>query len=106
MLVPGYAASAPVRFYAQEVQQDAYYSIISKSAERAHAGCQAAVRLALMELLLTPTAQVVENLEICTPLPPYLQVLPTRRVLHALVLALVVGVVGVVAVVVVFSCFV
>jgi hypothetical protein len=35
----GYAASAPMRFYSQEVEQNAYYEIITNSANRALAGC-------------------------------------------------------------------
>ena len=39
-----YAASAPMYFYAQQVQQNAYYEHISKIAEEAFPGCSLAVR--------------------------------------------------------------
>ena len=42
-----YAASAPMRFYAQQVEQYAYYAVITKSAKRASTGCPAAVQTAL-----------------------------------------------------------
>jgi len=69
----GYAASAPVLFYAQEVDQSAYYKIITSSAERAIKGCAAAVRYAMTLLLTTPVEEVVSQLNICTPLPIYMQ---------------------------------
>lgn len=40
-----YAASAPMKFYSQEVDQYAYYDVITASAERSLPGCAKAVKL-------------------------------------------------------------
>jgi len=45
-----YAASAPIQFYAQKVDTNAYYNLIADSAERSLAGCRENVRLALQEV--------------------------------------------------------
>lgn len=45
-----YAASAPMKFYAQQVDQAAYYNHISAVAEKAHSGCRQAVQSTLMEV--------------------------------------------------------
>jgi len=45
-----YAASAPIRFYAQQIDQYDYYELITKSAERSLAGCAANVRDALADV--------------------------------------------------------
>jgi Serine carboxypeptidase S28 len=42
-----YAASAPMKFYSQEVSQDDYYNLISDVAEKTIPGCSKAVRDAL-----------------------------------------------------------
>mmetsp|Transcript_19725 Transcript_19725/g.46113 ORF Transcript_19725/g.46113 Transcript_19725/m.46113 type:complete len:508 (-) Transcript_19725:210-1733(-) len=68
----GYAASAPMKFYAQEVDQFEYYKIITASAERASPNCPDAVRSALSIMLQTPVADLIKELGICTPLPAYL----------------------------------
>jgi hypothetical protein len=47
----GYAASAPVNFYAQTVPQAAYFGHISNVAEQAVPGCRNAVRSVLMQVL-------------------------------------------------------
>merc|ERR1719223_903602 len=41
-----YAASAPLKFYTQQVGQYDYYTKVTESAEKAVAGCSHAVRLA------------------------------------------------------------
>lgn len=45
-----YAASAPMRFYAQQVDQTAYYKHITDVAETAVPGCAAAVRSTLLDV--------------------------------------------------------
>lgn len=45
-----YAASAPVRFYAQQVDEGAYYKVISDTAELAVPGCAAGARRAFRAL--------------------------------------------------------
>jgi hypothetical protein len=60
-------------FYAQGVEQSAYYSRVTASAERASPGCPAAVRRVLAATLASATkAQMVAGLNLCTPLPPYI----------------------------------
>lgn len=46
-----YAASAPMKFYAQHTDSSAYYDHISSVAEKAKVGCSKAVRQALDEVL-------------------------------------------------------
>jgi hypothetical protein len=46
-----YAASAPVKFYAQQVPQEAYYDRITVAADRAFPGCARAVRSSLDEVV-------------------------------------------------------
>jgi pimeloyl-ACP methyl ester carboxylesterase len=67
-----YAASAPMRIYAQQVQQYAYYEVITKSAERAQAGCAASVAAALKIIGSASTATLVKELNLCAPLPAYI----------------------------------
>ena len=47
----GYAASAPMKFYAQDVPHSAYYDHITKVAEAAVPGCAAAVQKSLQALV-------------------------------------------------------
>lgn len=69
-----YAASAPLTFYAQEVEQHAYYAKVTQSAERSLPGCAAALRTTFAALVALSTAEeVVEGLGLCTPLPAYLR---------------------------------
>jgi hypothetical protein len=42
-----YAASAPVKFYAQQVPQDAYYDRVTEATDQAFPGCAGAVRTSL-----------------------------------------------------------
>ena len=69
-----YAGSAPMGFYAQAVDQYAYYKVITQSAERAVPGCAAAVRQVVAATLgASPTkAQVVTGANLCKPLPDYI----------------------------------
>lgn len=67
-----YAASAPMRFYAQQVDQFSYYQVITRSAEAAAAGCAKAVRAATHLLPTADTPTLVAKLNLCTPLPPYI----------------------------------
>eukprot|EP00472_Partenskyella_glossopodia_P001309 CAMPEP_0197526400 /NCGR_PEP_ID=MMETSP1318-20131121/17701_1 /TAXON_ID=552666 /ORGANISM="Partenskyella glossopodia, Strain RCC365" /LENGTH=417 /DNA_ID=CAMNT_0043080549 /DNA_START=207 /DNA_END=1460 /DNA_ORIENTATION=- len=70
-----YAASAPMKFYAQEVDQYEYYKIITDVAEQAFPGCPSAVRYVLNETLLQSKskAEIVKGLGICEPLPKYME---------------------------------
>jgi len=68
-----YAASAPMHFYAQTVDQYAYYRVITESAERASPGCPAAVRTMLASTLATATKDEIVSKLLCLPLPEYLQ---------------------------------
>lgn len=64
-----YAASAPLKFYSQQVGQYEYYSKITKSAERSLPGCAAAVRAAMevfQNLCSRASAkEIVERLSVC-----------------------------------------
>ena len=69
-----YSASAPMTFYTQEVGQFEYYQLITESAEKSATGCASAVRDAITAVHdLNAVDKVVEELDICTPLPEYLQ---------------------------------
>jgi len=69
-----YSASAPMTFYTQEVGQFEYYQLITESAEKSATGCSSAVREAINAVHdLSTINKVVEELDICTPLPEYLQ---------------------------------
>ena len=69
-----YSASAPMTFYTQEVDQFAYYKLITESAERSVKGCASSVREAIEAVHGLKTAnRVVKELDICTPLPTYLR---------------------------------
>ena len=69
-----YSASAPMTFYTQEVGQFEYYQLITESAEKSATGCASAVRDAITAVHdLNTVDKVVEELDICTPLPEYLQ---------------------------------
>lgn len=67
-----YAASAPMLFYSQEVDQYAYYEVVSDSAEKSVIGCSDSVRNALTTLSLLNKEDAVQALNICEPLPDYL----------------------------------
>jgi pimeloyl-ACP methyl ester carboxylesterase len=68
-----YAASAPMHFYAQSIDQYAYYRVVTESAERASPGCPAAVRSMLASTLAIATKDEIVSKLLCTPLPEYLQ---------------------------------
>ena len=63
-----YAASAPMKFYAQRVEQHAYYAVVTRSAEAARAGCAAAVAAALELVAAADVATLVTRLGLCAPL--------------------------------------
>lgn len=67
-----YAASAPVRIYAQQVQQYAYYQVVTRSAERAVSGCSAGVAKALKLVAAADSDTLLKELRLCTPLPGYM----------------------------------
>lgn len=70
----GYSASAPMRFYAQRVDQFAYYKRVTESAEKAVPGCPAAVRRILGSTLAgTSKNAMINGLGLCSPLPQYLE---------------------------------
>ena len=70
----GYSASAPMKFYSQEIgSQFDYYHVITKSAERSVKECPTAVRNSVKALHKLKTVhEVTETLGICDPLPDYL----------------------------------
>ena len=69
-----YSASAPMTFYTQEVDQFAYYQLITESAEKSVKDCSNSVREAIKAVHeLASVDKVVERLDICTPLPEYLR---------------------------------
>jgi hypothetical protein len=67
-----YSASAPMLFYAQEVDQYAYYKVVSDSAEKSVTGCSSAVKSALDTLSTLTKDAAIDALNICEPLPDYL----------------------------------
>ena len=68
-----WAASAPMRFYSQNVDQYAYYAVVTESADKAVPGCAAAVRGVLARTLAVATKDaIISGLDLCAPLPPYL----------------------------------
>jgi hypothetical protein len=68
-----WAASAPMRFYSQATGQYDYYKVVTESAETVVPGCPAAVRGALAKTLAIATKDdIVAGLNLCTPLPAYL----------------------------------
>ena len=70
--VGAYAASAPMNFYAQRVDQYDYYTVIKKSADRAKPGCSQAVRDALALITAADLTTLVKQLNLCQPLPSYM----------------------------------
>mmetsp|Transcript_39287 Transcript_39287/g.57798 ORF Transcript_39287/g.57798 Transcript_39287/m.57798 type:complete len:525 (-) Transcript_39287:244-1818(-) len=78
-----YAASAPMKFYSQQVNQGDYYNLITESAERVSSGCPAAVKASLMEVVHSLTMvpnnsvlfpKVAAKLGICTgSIPSYIR---------------------------------
>ena len=68
-----YAASAPMNFYAQHVDQYAYYKVITDSAEKAASGCANAVRTAMRLIAETSDIPTLsQKLRLCSPLPSYM----------------------------------
>ena len=67
-----YAASAPMRFYSQEVSQYAYYEVVTSSARRVDAKCPAAVLSALTLINNASSSDLISRLDLCQPLPPYM----------------------------------
>lgn len=68
-----YAASAPIFFYAQQVDQNAYYQLITDVAEDTVSGCADSVRASLAAVVkLGDLDAAVEALGLCTPLPAYM----------------------------------
>ena len=72
-----YAASAPVLFYAQQVEQHAYYDVVAKSADRSLPGCSGMVRKALDDVaeLVSESDDVQQPLArigVCGNLPGYI----------------------------------
>ena len=69
-----YSASAPMTFYTQEVGQFEYYQLITESAEKSVKDCSNSVREAIKAVHdLGDVGKVITELNICTPLPQYLQ---------------------------------
>ena len=69
-----YAASPPMGFYSQSVDQYAYYKLVTESAEKATAGCGNAVRNVLEATLAGADKNaIITGLNLCTPLPPYIE---------------------------------
>ena len=66
-----YAASAPMRFYAQQVSQYDYYRVVTHSAQRVSSACPAAVRAALQLVEEASQVELVAKLGLCEPLPAY-----------------------------------
>lgn len=73
-----YAAGAPVKFYAQQVEQNKYYDLISASAERSLAGCEGAIGKTMNSVadsLVSSSDFVsysVERLNVCETVPEYM----------------------------------
>lgn len=69
-----YAASAPMKFYSQQVGQYDYYTRVTESAERSLPGCQSAVLEAFVKLedlfAASSFQTLVDYFELCSPLPP------------------------------------
>ena len=69
-----YSASAPMYFYTQEVDQFDYYELITQSAEKSVKDCSSSVREAINAVhALNTVDKVIQELDICTPLPEYLR---------------------------------
>ena len=69
-----WAASAPMTFYSQQVDQYAYYKVVTASAARASPACPDAVRAMLAATLVGASKPaIVSGLNLCTPLPQYLE---------------------------------
>jgi len=68
-----HAASAPTRFYSQEVDQYAYYARVTESAERALQGCKQAVLRAFTSMEAFMVNATVDDItgrfSVCSPLP-------------------------------------
>jgi hypothetical protein len=67
-----YAASSPHYIYAQQVDQYAYYKVITDSAEKASAGCANAVRQSLSAMVQLSKRDAMKALNVCPKLPDYL----------------------------------
>ena len=70
-----YSGSSPMKFYAQAVDQYAYYAVITESARRASPQCPDAVRRMLAATLASAASKdtIIAKLNLCTPLPPYIE---------------------------------
>lgn len=77
-----YAGSAPMKFYSQDVQQYAYYEVVTNSAEKASPGCAAAVRSMLATLQAADKPTIINKLELCSPLPDYIQQDPVSTMIN------------------------
>eukprot|EP00929_Paragymnodinium_shiwhaense_P003639 TRINITY_DN104227_c0_g1_i1.p1 TRINITY_DN104227_c0_g1~~TRINITY_DN104227_c0_g1_i1.p1 ORF type:complete len:523 (-),score=69.49 TRINITY_DN104227_c0_g1_i1:146-1714(-) len=68
-----YAASAPMKFYTQQVEQLEYYDRVTRSAERSLAGCPAAVKKAFLAVdaffANASVEEISERFSVCKPLP-------------------------------------
>ena len=61
-----------MNFYAQRVSQYDYYTVIKRSAERAKPGCSVAVRDALSLITAADRSTLIQQLNLCVPLPSYM----------------------------------
>lgn len=71
-----WAASAPMLFYSQKVNQYDYYRVVTEAAAHISPACPASVRTLLAHTLAAPSTtkdSIATNLNLCTPLPQYLQ---------------------------------
>jgi len=69
-----YSASPALGFYNQAVDPFGYYRVVTASAARASAGCPDAVRgMLAATLAVASKAAMVSNLNLCLPLPAYLE---------------------------------
>ena len=69
-----WAASAPMKFYSQEVAAEEYYASVTASAQRASPSCPDAVRAVLAATLASGATKdvIASNLGLCEPLPAYI----------------------------------
>lgn len=87
-----YAASAPLRFFSQEVDQYAFYDHVTRVADAASPGCADYVKRTLEATLAEGAAgdeeDIVAKLGLCEPLPAYMRgsADTLRRELHMVVM--------------------
>jgi len=78
-----YASSAPLKLYAQTADQNAYYDIVTKAADRLSPGCADAVRVTLEEAKeqikeFSSVKEAVKSMKMCTDtVPEYITTLKT-----------------------------